>query len=58
LVDTYAPLRAPQGHRGRRNEPLHVGLVGETLAGAQGLPVAEVARVTSANARQLFGIAA
>jgi len=58
LVETDAPLLAPQGHRGRRNEPLHVGLVGETLAGAQGLPVAEVARVTSANARQLFGIAA
>jgi len=57
LVETDAPLLAPQGHRGQRNEPLHVGLVGETLAAVQGAPVAEVARVTSANARRLFRIA-
>jgi len=32
LVETDAPLLAPQGFRGRRNEPLHVGRVGEVLA--------------------------
>jgi TatD DNase family protein len=58
LVETDAPLLAPQGFRGRRNEPLHVGLVGEALARTQGVPVAEVARVTTANARRLFRIAA
>jgi TatD DNase family protein len=54
LVETDAPLLAPQGFRGRRNEPLHVGLVGEALAAAQGIDVAEVARVTTHNARQFF----
>jgi TatD DNase family protein len=54
LVETDAPLLAPQGFRGRRNEPLHVGLVGETLAAVHGLPAAEVARITTGNARRLL----
>jgi TatD DNase family protein len=54
LVETDAPLLAPQGHRGRRNEPMHVGLVGEALAAAMDLPVEQVARVTTRNARSLF----
>lgn len=58
MVETDAPLLAPEGHRGRRNEPLHVGLVGETLAAVQGRPAEEVARVTTANARALFRIEA
>ena len=54
LVETDAPLLAPQGFRGRRNEPLHVGLVGEALAAVHGLPAEEVARITTGNARRLF----
>jgi TatD DNase family protein len=54
LVETDAPLLAPQGFRGRRNEPIHVGLIGEALAASQGVDVAEVARVTTRNARQFF----
>ena len=54
LVETDAPLLAPQGFRGRRNEPAHVGRVGETLAALHALPIEEVARVTRDNARALF----
>jgi len=54
LVETDAPLLAPQGFRGKRNEPLHVGLVGEALAAVHGLPAEEVALVTTGNARRLF----
>jgi TatD DNase family protein len=54
LVETDAPLLAPQGFRGRRNEPLHVGLVGEVLAATHGVDPAEVARVTTRNARRFF----
>jgi len=54
LVETDAPLLAPQGFRGRRNEPMHVGLVGEMLAATLGVDVAEVARRTTHNARRLF----
>ncbi len=57
LVETDAPLLAPEGHRGRRNEPAHVVLVGEVLARAQGRGVEEVAHATSANARRLFRLA-
>jgi TatD DNase family protein len=58
LVETDAPLLAPEGYRGQRNEPMRVGLVGETLAAAQGRPVEEVAAATTRNARALFGIGA
>ncbi len=54
LVETDAPLLAPQGHRGERNEPARVALVGAMLAQAQSRPIDEVAAVTSANARALF----
>ena len=58
MVETDAPLLAPEGHRGGRNEPMRVTVVGETLARVQGLPVEEVARQTTRNARALFGIEA
>lgn len=54
MVETDAPLLAPEGHRGRRNEPAHVALVGQSLALAQGRPVEEIALLTAANARELF----
>lgn len=54
LVETDAPFLAPQGHRGRRNEPAWVPLVGETLAALHDTPVEDVARITTANAREFF----
>jgi len=54
LVETDAPLLAPEGHRGRRNEPAHVALVGAVLAAVHEAPVERVAEATSANARRLF----
>lgn len=54
MVETDAPFLAPQGHRGKRNEPLWVARVGETLAELQGEPVETIAERTSANARKLF----
>jgi TatD DNase family protein len=56
LVETDAPLLAPQGLRGRRNEPAWLDRVGEALARVQGRATAEVAAATSRNARQLFGL--
>jgi TatD DNase family protein len=54
LVETDAPLLAPEGLRGRRNEPLHVARVGEVLAELHAVPVEEVAAATTRNARCLF----
>jgi TatD DNase family protein len=58
MVETDAPLLAPEGHRGRRNEPMHVAVVGETLAAIRGRPVEEIAQRTTQNARTLFRIEA
>jgi len=54
LVETDAPFLAPEGLRGRRNEPLHVARVGETLSTLHGVDRDELAGITSANARSLF----
>ena len=56
LVETDAPFLAPQGHRGKRNEPAWVPAVGETLANLHATPVPEIARITSENARRVFGL--
>ena len=54
MVETDAPFLAPHGHRGKRNEPLWVCIVGETLARLHGCPAEEIAERTTANTRQLF----
>ena len=55
LVETDAPYLAPVPHRGKRNEPALVVHVAERMAAVLGLTVDEVARITTANARRLFG---
>jgi TatD DNase family protein len=54
MVETDAPFLAPQGYRGKRNEPLWVSVVGEMLAELHGCSVEEIAHQTSANTRRLF----
>jgi len=56
LVETDTPYLAPPPHRGEQNEPAWVAHVGAALARVWGLPVAEVAAVTGANAAKVFGI--
>ncbi len=54
LVETDSPYLAPVPHRGRTNEPAFVTDVGAGLAAVRGVPVAEIAQVTSANAQRIF----
>lgn len=56
LVETDSPFLAPVPYRGTRNEPAHVRVVAEFVAGLRGEPFEEVARSTADSARQLFGI--
>ena len=56
LVETDSPYLAPPPMRGKRNEPALAYQVAEALAGVHGLSVGEVARITSSNARRLFGV--
>lgn len=57
LVETDAPFLAPQRVRGARCEPAHVLDVTQKLAEIKGLSVEDVARITTRNARRLFGLA-
>lgn len=54
LVETDSPWLAPVPFRGQRNEPAHVRLVVEKLAELRQTSVAEIARLTTENARRLF----
>ena len=54
LVETDSPFLAPVPHRGRPNEPAHVGIVGTAIADLRGHDVVEFASVTSANALAAF----
>jgi len=56
LIETDCPYLAPQPWRGKRCEPAHVRATAEALAALKGLSLDDVARVTSLNARRLFGI--
>jgi TatD DNase family protein len=54
LLETDAPFLSPEGLRGRRNEPAFVKYIAEEISKIKGIDVAEVARVTTNNAKSLF----
>jgi TatD DNase family protein len=56
LIETDSPYLAPQPMRGKRNEPAYVRHTAEAIAAIKGLSFDDVARITSFNAMQLFGI--
>ena len=49
MIETDSPFLAPAPHRGKVNEPAYVALVAQRVAELKGVPIDEVARVTSAN---------
>ncbi|KAB0663551.1 YchF/TatD family DNA exonuclease [Oryzomonas japonica] len=56
LVETDCPYLTPVPHRGKRNEPAYVRLTAEKVAETKGLSLDDVARITTKNCRDLFGI--
>lgn len=56
MLETDCPYLAPMPYRGKRNEPSYVPLIAQTLAEVKGVSVVEVGRVTTENARRLFGL--
>ena len=56
LVETDAPYLAPEGKRGKRNEPSYIWITAEKLATLRGTDLDEIAETTSTNARRLFNL--
>ena len=56
LLETDCPYLTPVPYRGKRNEPAFTGIVAEKLAEVKELTLEDVARITTKNARDLFGI--
>ena len=53
LVETDAPYLAPVPHRGKRNEPAFLVETARKLAGIRGIPLEELAGVTTRNFERL-----
>jgi len=57
IIETDAPYLTPNPlERYSRNEPLNVKLVAQKIADVLGIDIAEVEKVTTEKAKQLFGI--
>lgn len=56
LVETDCPYLAPVPHRGKTNEPAFVVDTAKKVAEVKGLSFEDVARITTFNAKSLFGL--
>lgn len=56
VLETDSPYLAPVPYRGKRNESSYVKLVAEKLSEIYQLPIEEIARITTENSREIFGI--
>jgi TatD DNase family protein len=56
VLETDSPYLSPEPSRGKRNEPSNVKNVAECIADLKGLLPDDVARVTTLNAKRLFGL--
>ncbi|MBN2283101.1 MAG: TatD family hydrolase [Deltaproteobacteria bacterium] len=56
LVETDCPFLTPEPRRGRRNEPANVVHTAKKVAAVKGLPFEELARITTHNAMEIFGL--
>jgi len=54
LVETDSPYLSPEPIRGRPNQPSHISWTVQFLAQLRGMEATEFARLTTANARDLF----
>ena len=56
VLETDCPWLTPVPHRGTRNESSYVKIVADEVSRIKGLPVEDVAAVTTMNARKLFNL--
>lgn len=56
VLETDAPYLAPVPYRGKRNESAYLDLVADKVAGIYGMDKNELAKITTENSKQVFGI--
>lgn len=56
VLETDAPYLAPVPYRGKPNESSYLRYVGEKVADLHSCSLEEVARITTANARDVFKV--
>ena len=56
ILETDAPYLAPTPFRGKRNESKYIINIAEKLAEVQQIDIEEVAKITTLNAKKLFGL--
>jgi TatD DNase family protein len=56
ILETDAPYLAPTPFRGKRNESKYIVNIAEKLAEVQQIDIDHVARITTLNAKKLFGL--
>ena len=55
MVETDCPYLAPQGHRGKRNEPSYVVETAEKIAEVKGMGLSDVEKQVMENTKKFFG---
>ena len=56
LIETDSPYLAPEPVRGTRNDSRNVKIIAEKIAEIREMPLEDIAKITFANAEELFGI--
>lgn len=56
VLETDAPYLAPAPYRGKRNESAYLKLIAQKVSDLYGLSLAEVARITTENSKEVFGV--
>jgi len=56
LIETDSPYLAPEPYRGTRNNSINVKYIAEKIAKVKEIPIEEIAKITSENAKKIFEI--
>lgn len=56
FIETDTPYLAPQSKRGKMNEPSFIPETAQTIANIKGIPLEEVAKMTSKNVEKFFNL--
>ena len=54
LLETDSPYLSPEPYRGNKNDPSNIPVIAESIASIKGVTNIDVARVTTANAEEVF----